>query len=383
MYKKMVASVGLLSCFVSAANENLTSLANDNVAGDEIYRISLRAPEIDNNTFPVPVLYFDDLLNKKSYLKATLNVPLKLSIENSRKRRLLTLFSLNGEENIPYGENLGPLSQIKLSSYEDSSGKLVFEKFVGPNKLIFRAIEDNTSIDYDFILPITHKHFHDGFVTVAIASTNGVQLSELCEVNETRCVQTVTFKIIPRRIVYEFNASPFSDFYRADELQETFRVIESNVDLKLDINNAHIIDDKVEQVDINRKELPFEYETPFILLPKWRPHTISRAENKTRVVNLDIHPVIHYMSSNAYAGSDVIIETSAFRGPDVFVKNGAKGDELLDHLNTLDPLAERDDFGIISSQSEVEQQEVGIEQEAGIDAVEVEAETETVEEDAE
>ena len=60
--------------------------------------------------------------------------------------------------------------------------KFKLKKFVGPNKNIFRTREDSKTYVIDFIIPISKRNFHDGKIKINIASSNGVQLTEICEI---------------------------------------------------------------------------------------------------------------------------------------------------------------------------------------------------------
>ncbi len=312
------------------SQENRTQLDGGRASAGEIYQLSLVAPEIDNYTFPVPVLYFDDLSSGSARLKATLNVPLRLDIENSRKRRLLTVISLDGDQEIPYGTPLRNLKQIQLSSYKDvNTGETVLTEFVGPNKRIFRAISDSETYTIDFILPINHTHFHRGYVKVAVASSNGVELSQLCEF-EIECSNTVVFRLVPREVIFKTNVENIVSEYRTHVPVQKLQVVESNVDLELSVNN-------VEVTTIDRKQLPFDYEAEFIIPGRpFNPHIASSSAGKTLVVNLDMAPIFHYMSNDNYSLGEVIVETEAYRGPDLKTRYSSQGNPIVDEVRALD-----------------------------------------------
>jgi hypothetical protein len=116
LFKKSVMMLVLASLSASLfAEENVTTLVNPGLQSvtPEKYTLELRASKIEDNIFPVAVNYFDYLLTPRAKLRATLNVPLRLTIESSRKRRLLTVFSQSSRKAIPYGSSLKNVTQIK------------------------------------------------------------------------------------------------------------------------------------------------------------------------------------------------------------------------------------------------------------------------------
>lgn len=318
--KSFIRSLGCIAVFLAVYahaettvnDDNFTALAGQSVAGAEQYALSLRAPKIDDNVFPVPVHYFDDLVNGVKKLKATLNVPLRLSIRNSRKRRLLTVFSLPGDAKIPYGTSLAGIKQVKVSNYKDTaSKKVVLNTFVGPNKMIFRTKADAANYNIDFILPITAKHFNQGYVQVAIASSNGEELTEICEVNNANCMQVVRFYVVPRVIEYIYSGSDVSSVTN-DVPKAEITVTKSNVDFQFNDNNKRV-------AFVKRGEIPYKRQLKFALR-KYNPNLVIKQKGKVYVSNVDIYPVIYYMSNKKYQFYDAVIGTFSNERPDLHIK---------------------------------------------------------------
>ncbi|RLA08802.1 MAG: hypothetical protein DRQ51_01245 [Gammaproteobacteria bacterium] len=302
------------------ANENSNNVTSikGKKALPEKYTLEVVAPKIDNNVFPVPVKYFDDLLTHNGKLKAVLMVPMKLTIENTRERRLLTIYTQNVNSQVPYGADLRSIKQLNLSKTEKHRANLL--TFVGPNKKIFRTASSATTQVVNFNLPITHQHFHEGHVKVLVGSSNGVQLTEICEVNNTECLTSATFKVVPRAVQYSLVATDKSYFFNPSPNQK-FKILKSNVDVQVNENN-------VQKAIVSRKKLPAEFLVAYVT-QKFRPHLVNSAMPKSRVNNMDIYPVIYYMSSNAYKPSDVIISTHSSTRPDITVRNAARAVKIL------------------------------------------------------
>ena len=293
--------------------ENNTTLTGSD-PGVESYELTLRADDIDDNTFPVPVPYYDDLVGGKKNLKATLDVPLKLSINNSRERRLLTVYALSGDDTeFPYGAELKEIKQIKLTSMKDAnSGDTVLTEFVGPNKKIFRTLGSGENYEVDFILSITVPYFFDGYVQVAIGSSNGTHLTEICEVNNTECMTPVTFRVVPRVITSTFNSDDNSTFDKTIP-SGTMEVVDSNIDLEFQVQNKPI-------EEVSRYDLPKEFDAGYVESIH-SPNFDSSAPEKVWITNIDIYGIYPYMSNKNYRVLDHYIRTDIIRRPDTGAKN--------------------------------------------------------------
>jgi hypothetical protein len=301
----------------TADDGNVTSIAGEN-ALPEKYILEVVAPKVDNNVFPVPVRYYDDLLTPNGKLKAVLMVPMKLTIENTRERRLLTIYTTNAKTKPAMGSNLMNIKQLRLTKAEKKSANLL--TFVGPNKKIFRTAHSGTTQVINFHVPITHQHFHNGHVRVLVGSSNGVQLTEICEVNNTQCLTDATFKVVPRNVKYSLSAQDVSYFFDPSPKQN-FKILQSNVDVQVNENN-------VKKAIVSRKKLPAEFLVTYVK-QRFRPHLVNKAVPTSRVNNMDLFPVIHYMSSDAYRAGDVVISTHSSTRPDLTVRNKGRASKIL------------------------------------------------------
>ena len=301
----------------NATNENATSMGVEKGASEQ-YKLEVIAPLIDDNIFPVAVHYFDDLLSKGKRLKAVLLVPMKLTITNSRERRLLTIYTTNVNEDVAFGTSLKDIVQVKLSKKIKKASNLL--TFVGPNKRVFRTATSGETYEINFTIPITQRNFHKSKVKVNIASTNGTQLTEICEVGASGCVETTSFTIVPRKVSYKATITDDS-FYTTNSPKEMFSIVSSNVDIDVDENNKKL------QV-VSRKDLPLELEVAY-KKQSFNPNLSISTKYKTFVNNMDFFPIIHYMSNNAYRKGDVIMFTNAAKRPDLTVRNADKATAIL------------------------------------------------------
>ena len=69
------------------------------------------APLIDNNIFPVPVNHYIDLISEDKRPRARLRIPVRLTISNSKRRRLLVLYTTRVDEKIEFGRSLDSIRQ--------------------------------------------------------------------------------------------------------------------------------------------------------------------------------------------------------------------------------------------------------------------------------
>ncbi|VAY86254.1 hypothetical protein MNB_ARC-1_913 [hydrothermal vent metagenome] len=296
---------------------NTTSLGKTSGSAEK-YKLEVMAPLVDNNVFTVPVHYYDDLLTKNKKLPAVLLVPMRLTISNSRERRLLTIYTSNINEEIEFGTNLKNIIQVKLANKIIKDNNLT--KFVGPNKKVFRTLSSDSTYVVDFIIPITQKNFHEGRVKVNIASSNGVQLTELCEIGFSDCVQTAEFTIVPRKVVYSSMINDTSGI-TTEQPAEKFSITQSNVDVEVEENN-------VLAETVSRKALPFELDVKY-KKQKFNPNLTVETKYTSYVNNMDFFPVIHYMSNDSYKKGDVIVFTNSHTRPDLTIRNKEKAIELL------------------------------------------------------
>jgi hypothetical protein len=326
LYKILLISVSafvLLGTSAFAAEAAKAEAANTTSMGTaqgaaEKYKLEVVAPLVDNSVFPVPVHYFDDLLTKGKRLKAVLLVPMKLTIENSRERRNLIIYTSNINEEVAFGTDLKNVIQVTLSKKDKKAANLI--TFVGPNKNIFRTSTSGDTYEVNFTIPITQRNFHKSKVRVNVASTNGVQLSEICEVGVSGCVLSTTFTIVPRKVNYKASIVDESSSV-LDTPKETFSITASNVDIDLEENNKKL------QI-VSRKDLPTDFTVAYERL-RFNPNTVVKAKPFSHVNNMDLYPVINYMSNSAYRAGDVIMFTNAAKRPDLTIKKAAEAAEVL------------------------------------------------------
>ena len=309
----------LMSTVALVAEENMNNTSLGNTSGSsEQYKLEVIAPLIDDNIFPVPVRYYDNLLTKNKTLPAVLLVPMRLTISNSRERRLLTIYTSNVDESIPFGTNLNDVIQVKLANNTLKESNLT--KFVGPNKKVFRTTTSSETYVIDFTIPIKQVNFHEGRVRVNIASTNGVQLTEICEIGSSECVQTAEFTIVPREVHYAAAISDVSGI-TTDMPTEKFSITKSNVDIDIEENNKFV-------QTIDRKNLPADLDVSYIK-QKFNPNLTIADKYTSYVNNMDFFPVIHYMSNDAYKAKDVVMFTNSHTRPDLTIKNTEEAVDLI------------------------------------------------------
>jgi hypothetical protein len=152
---------------------------------------------------------------------------------------------------------------------------------------------------------------------IAIAASNGEDLSALCEVTNTDCMIPVKFKIIPRTIKTAIiNVSDNSSIaYRRPTAE--IQVLSSNVDFKFDDNNKLV-------TKINHKtQIPFSHKLKFLYI-NFNPNTVKKSKPKVFVTNIDMYPLPYYMSNAKYVFDDVVTINLAFNRPDIHIKSKKK-----------------------------------------------------------
>ncbi|RLA08493.1 MAG: hypothetical protein DRQ51_02540 [Gammaproteobacteria bacterium] len=292
-------------------DDNVTTLTG-RTAKAEKYTLEVVAPKVDNDVFPVPVKYYKDLLSGNK-LKAHLMVPIKLTIKNSRERRLLTIYSSAVKSKVKYGTSLNAIAQVSLSNSLKNSANLI--TFVGPNKNIFRtSASGKTQVVY-FNLPIDRRHFHGSNIKVSVGSSNGVQLTEVCEVANSECMVSAKFKVVPRQVKYKLEASDRAYFLNDKPVQK-FTITAADVDVQVNENN-------IQKTIVSRKKLPSSLNVSYNT-QNFVPHLIKKRKELSYVNNMDLYPVINYMSNNSYREGDMIISTHAIVRPDIKMRAAKK-----------------------------------------------------------
>lgn len=283
-----------------------TAFATDTTS-DESYMLEVIAPKVDNNVFPVPIQYYRDLMASKKNLAAVLEVPMKLTITNPKRRRLMLIYTTGANEGpLPFGTLLSRINQVSIDRKIRAKGNL--ESFLPDTRhKVYRLKKISAQTVIHFKLGITREHFHNGEVKVHIASTNTAELHELCYFN-TPCTSAATFSIVPRFVKY---ASSIEDQSMFDfvVVRQNLTVKDANIDLDLFQNNKLF-------KRIDHKALP---STVNVTLKKmmFNPNTVLDKKISTEVSNIDMYPIIHYMSNNSYRNGDAIIFTSAAHRPDL------------------------------------------------------------------
>jgi len=272
----------------------------------ETYVIELQAPLIDNNEFPVAIDYYNDLLDNKNKLKAYLLVPVKLTITGSQKRRLFTIYTMNSNSKLKFGTDLLKINQVHLTKKQIKVANL--QTFIGPDKNIYHTKKSDTTNIIKFKIPITHKHFNGGSVKILVGSSNGTELSNICELN-SKCMKDASFTIKPRYIKYGFKLNGGSNYIHYAPTH-TNKVYKSNVDL-------HIFKNNIKRNTLLREDLPASFSVGY--------------NKNNQKYTIDIRPIIPYMSSDAYHSNDKIISTYSVSKPILDYKNIKKAEKLLDN----------------------------------------------------
>ena len=312
----MYSAVSIAADATSASPQAKTT--TDTVENEQ-YTLEIVAPKVDNNVFPVAIKYFDDLISRKTKLKGYLQVPVKLTIDNPKRRRLMVIYTTGAdEEPIKFGTPLRQIAQVQLAKSTLKKNGLV--NFLPDSKnYVYRMNKSKNSAEILFNLNIIKKHFHDGNVKVHIASTNGVELTELC-FYKRNCTNTVTFSIIPREVRYSSSIEDQSTF-ETQKVIQTLTIKKANIDIAIHQNNKMLTtilrDGLPKEVTINHETMNFN---PNIKLDK---------KFKSDVSNIDMYPIIHYMSNKRYVAGDSIIFTNASNRPDINVINKQRGTRIL------------------------------------------------------
>ncbi|RLA08800.1 MAG: hypothetical protein DRQ51_01235 [Gammaproteobacteria bacterium] len=265
----------------------------------EKYTIEVDAPLIKNNEFPVSLPYYNDLLTGKNKLKAILMIPMKLTITNSAQRRLFTIFTQKSKSTLKIGTKLIKVKQVFIEKNQERENDLAV--FVGNNKQIYHTKKSKSKYIIKFFLPVNHKHFNDGFIKVSIASTNGIELTKICEKHIT-CIKPAFIKILPRYVHYNFDVANTSGFNR-NKPKQKFTISSSNVNLLIKENGK-------KKTTIYYHKLPASFTVKYDAKKSKFNRSLIRKSFIVIKNNLDIYPIIPYMSSDKYSIDDVITITN-------------------------------------------------------------------------